>query len=198
MTIPKGALSFVICCLVVVFSGYHLDAEQHSCDEESRLWVAELYAHAISYPDDFPDFVEENRDRYAQNGQWQVCAERLASELLRGALGGPSPDSIEESAYSIASSAGAPEMGSALYDQMVQSRIDMYSLAKYLNELSNAVPEIHRGDLSAYHNTDVYLLSALMSWAFQISGMPPEEINFWRELMFGLNKWYVLQFAQQI
>lgn len=198
MTIPKGALSFVICCLVVVFSVCHLGAQQHSCDEESRLWVAELYAYAISYPDDFPDFVEENRERYAQNGRWQICAERLASELYSAALGGPSPDSIEESAYSIASRAGAPEMGPALYDQMMGSRIDMFSLAKYLNELLNAVPEIHRGELSAYHNTDVYQLSALMSWAFQISGMPPEEINFWRQLMFGLNTWYMLQFAQQI
>lgn len=198
MTISKGALSFVICCLVVVFSACHPGAAQHSCDEESRLWVAELYAYALSYPDDFPDFVEENRDRYAQNGRWQVCAKRLASELLRGALGGPSPDNVRESAYSVASRAGAPEMGPALYDQMMGSRIDMFSVAKYLNELSNAVPEIHRGELFAYHNTDVYQLSTLVSWAFQNSGMALDEINFWRQLMFALNTWYVLQFAQQI
>lgn len=187
---------FTFLVLVVIFAFCRF-GKSYECDQDSWRLVAAMYAYAISYPDDFPNFIENNRDQYTPGGQWQECAELLASQFSAAALSSASPSQIEEEAMSVASRAGAPELGPKVAESMMQTAPDMIRLASWLRSISNSVSEIQQGNLSAYYNSEVYQLSAFL-WGSMQLGLTPEEIRSWQNIMYELNIWMVLQFAQQI
>ena len=190
-------LSVIIFLVMVVIFAFCGCSKSSKCDQDSWRLVAEMYAYAISYPDDFPNFIENNRDKYTPGGQWQECTELLTSQLYSAALSSASPSQIEEEAMSVASRAGAPELGPKVAESMMETASDMIRLASWLSSISNSVSEIQQGNLSAYYNTEVYQLSAFL-WGSMQLGLTPEEIRSWQNIMYELNIWMVLQFAQQI
>lgn len=190
-------LSVIIYLVLVApfaFCGFR---ELPKCSEDSWRLVAELYAFAISYPDDIPDFIERKKDRYIPGGKWQGCAELLASRLSKSALSSASPSQIREEAMAIAKRAGVPKLGPRMAELMMEPDINMMRLASWLRSLSNSVSEIQNGNLSAYHNTEVYQLSTLM-WRLMSDLFTPEYNITFQNLMYKLNIWYVLQFAHQV
>jgi len=189
---------FVIILLVLVakfaFCG---SGKPSKCDQDTWQLVAEMYGVAIAYPNDFPNFIKNNNDKYAPGGQWQECAERLASQLYLSALSSFSPNQIEEHAMDVASRAGAPELGPKVAESMMSTSLDMARLASNLSSLTKSVSEIQKGNLYAYQNTEIYFLSSIL-WSAMQGLFTPEEIKSYQQIYYELSIWMILQYAQQI
>ena len=159
-----------------------------SCDSSHQQAVASLFAAAYTNPRGFVNYVQEHPEWFDKNSQWRKCLDELSTELMKSALTAPSSDNIRESAYSIASRAGASHLGDDLYNDMMNSKLDMYSLANYLNLLGSVTHEITNGNVNAYYNSPFYIVAKIFG------NMDTKFIKMMYDLMY----WYVFQFAQQI
>lgn len=124
--------------------------------------LARVYAIAVSYPANVPDFVQQNAMFYRADGSAIRCGRVLASQLLNAALSGPSPDSVREQAADVAGRAGRPELGPSVADSMLENQADLYLLAGYVQNLVDTLPGVAEGDLTPYQSTAVYQNSAMV------------------------------------
>lgn len=194
----KPILLFWSVVLLIAFPSWGYGQEA-GCDSAYKGAISALYAVAMTNPDDFPNFVNKNRDFLFNNSQLRSCFERFATALRVGALAGPSVNDIQEEAYDMANKSGAPEMGDALYKQMLETKSDMLTLARHLNSLSESIQEICKGNLSTYHNSEVYKLSTFMWSAMKDAwGWQPGAVDKWRRTFFNMYDWYIGQLAKGI
>lgn len=168
-----------------------------NCKEQSRQLIVTLYATAWSYPDVLSNLIYENRDLYIEDNRWKNCSERFVQALITSALTGPSSNETKERSYAIAAEAGRPDLGESLFRQMEEDKLDMISLAGYLGDLAQFVPEIYEGNPSTYYSSDIYNYSQFL-WNMMGMAFSPNEIEIWRQMIYKINSWWVYQLLQAI
>jgi len=171
-------------------------AQSSACTKETWRQIAELYAQAVCYPDQFPDFVERSKDKYPPGGQWQKCGEQLGNALLN--MGAPLGDhrEIEERAYSVAARAGAPEFGGQVADSMIQSANSPAMMGLYLLILIKSAVEIRGGNTAYYAATDLYQITS-QAWKLMAFAMGPEQMEKFRKLVYDVTVVTIADAAQR-
>ncbi len=175
-------IAFIILAAFFLNSVRPCHAQDAKCTKETWLQIAELYAQAVCYPDQFPDFVERSKDQYAPGGPWQKCGEQLGKALMNMAAPLGDRREIEERAYSVAAGAGAPELGGQVADSMVQSAGSPAVMGLYLLVLIQSAVQIQGGNTAYYAATDLYQISS-QAWRLMAFGMGPEQMEKFRKVI---------------
>ncbi len=178
----KRLISVVIIMFGMIASSA-VRAQPLSCTKETWQQVAELYAFAVCYPDQFPDFVERSKDKYPPGGPWQKCGEQLGNALLNMATPLGERREIEERAYSVAARAGAPEFGGQVADSMTQSANSPAMMGLYLLVLIKSAVEIRGGNTAYFVSTDLYQITS-QAWRLMAFAMGPEQMEKFRKVIF--------------
>jgi len=158
-------------------------AQSSPCTKETWRAVAELYALAACYPDQFPEFVSGSKDKFAPGGAWRKCAERLGNTLLN--MGSPVGDrrEIEERAYGVAARAGAPEFGGPVADSMARSADSPALMGLYLLTVIRSAVEIQAGNAGFYTSTDYYQVTS-QAWQLAAYAMGAEQMEKFRKVVY--------------
>jgi hypothetical protein len=180
-------------CTIAVLSS----CQKEICDTETRQIVAEMYAAAISSPDEFPDLITQNRSKLLQDRRWKACADRLASQLASAALSSPSRSKIEERAADITSSAGLPHFKDALVDEMMKTAVEMARLSNWLSTVVNSADAILQGNPSVYYSSEVYQTCAFV-WNTSQSMLGYDYTLALRTLTYQGNVWMITMYATQV
>lgn len=174
-------------------------AQAQICGGDAGVALAEVYAIAVSYPDNVPDFIQKNSPLFQQNGSAIKCGRVLASQLLSAALSGPSPNSIREHAGDVACRAGRCDLGETVSDDIMKNKSDMYQLAGYLQNLVDTAPSITEGDVGPYQNTAIYQTSQMVWGMTESMGvLHPSDIKALRDITFEMSRWYLGNFARLV
>ena len=174
------SIGMILLTMTAVIPGWSQSA---GCTKETWRAVAELYALAACYPDQFPEFVAGSKAKYPPGGAWQKCAERLGNALLN--TGSPLGDrrEIEERAYGVAARAGAPEFGGPVADSMARSADSPALMGLYLLTVIRSAVEIQAGNPGFYTSTDYYQLTS-QAWQLAAYAMGPEQMEKFRKVVF--------------
>ncbi len=156
------------------------------CTKETWRALAELYARAACYPDQFPDFVTGSKEKYPPGGAWRTCGERLGKALMEtgGAIG--DRREIEERAYDVATRAGAPEFGGPVADSMARSADSPALMGLYLLTVIRSAAEIQAGNPGFYASTDYYKLTS-QAWQLAAYAMGPEQAEKFRKTVYEVS-----------
>ncbi len=158
-------------------------ARPADCTKETWRALAELYARAATYPEQFTAFAAASKAQYPPGGAWQTCGERLGNVLL--SMSSPAGDrrEIEERAYSVAARAGAPELGGPVADSMARSADSPALMGLYLLTVIRSMVEIRAGNAGFYTSTDYYRLT-LQAWQLAAYAMGPEQTEKFRKTVY--------------
>jgi hypothetical protein len=181
---------------LVLSSFWPGQAQTSKCTKETWRQIAELYAQAVCYPDQFPDFVEKSKDKYPPGGQWQICGEQLGNALLNMATPLGDRREIEERAYSVAARAGAPEFGGQVADSMTQSANSPAVMGLYLLVLIKSATEIQAGNTAYFVATDLYQITS-QAWKLMAFAMGPEPMEKFRKAIYDVTVVTIADAAQR-
>jgi hypothetical protein len=172
-------------------------AQSAGCTKETWRQLAELYAQAVCYPEQFPDFVGKSRDTYPPGGQWQKCGEQLGNALLN--MSAPLGDrrEIEERAYGVAARAGAPEFGGQVADSMTQTANSPAMMGLYLLVLIQSAAQIQAGNVENYLATDMYQIAS-QAWRLAAFAMGPEQMERFRKVIYEATVATIADAAQNV
>lgn len=172
-------------------------AQTSRCTKEAWQQIAELYAQAVCYPDQFPDFVERFKDKYPPGGPWQKCGEQLGNALLNMAQPLGDRREIEERAYSVAARAGAPEFGGQVADSMIQSANSPAMLGLYMLVLIKSAVEIRAGNTAYFVSTDLYQITS-QAWQLAAYAMGPEQMEKFRKVVYDVTAATIADAARKV
>lgn len=174
-------------------------AHGNNCDADAGRRIAHAYALAISYPDSLPQFVQQNKEFFHEDGPSIQCGRALVDGLRKSALSMPSPGDIRAQAMDVATRAGAPEMGPKVGDDMVATSLDMLRLASFVEELANTCPQLAAGDAKPYHDTSIYGFSSSMWGMIEQSGtILTADLKAIRDMTMEMSEWMVLNLGAAI
>jgi hypothetical protein len=158
-------------------------AQSPTCTKETWRALAELYARAACYPDQFPDFVAGAKAKYPPGGAWRTCGERLGKALMETGASVGDRREIEERAYSVAARAGAPEFGGPVADSMARSADSPALMGLYLLTVIRSAAEIQAGNPGFYTSTDYFRLTS-QAWQLAAYAMGPEQMENFRKVVY--------------
>lgn len=205
----KGVLTIVLLISSVLACGGQRPTAS-SCDLPVWEAVAGLYSQAVSNPEEFPEWLEKNRDRYPAGGVWERCGRRLAEALMKMALTPAWAGEIDEHAASVAGKAGAPQLGPQVAESMKATANDTARLGAWLAEVLQLTPgllgygsdgledELARFDaLFALEKTDVFRTARLI-WSSLSVALSPTDIDIYRGMLREMNVWLIIRFGQAL
>ncbi|MCH8978628.1 MAG: hypothetical protein IH945_05220 [Armatimonadetes bacterium] len=173
------------------------DAQTHVCNAETLELIGTAYAIASAYPFDFPAFVEENSDWFAEDGKYLDCTNHVAAALMTAGFSSYDPDATREHAYNIASDAGAPQFGPQVADSINSLSADLVRLSTALTELSESVTFLLRGDSQHYEQSYLFTVTSLLWNTLDAAStgydplMTPQDVSILRQLMYDMTVWYL-------
>lgn len=177
------------------------------CDPETWRAIGELYARAISGPDEFPSWLDQNRARYPAGGAWEKCGLGLATALLKTAPTSNQLGDIDERAASVAGRAGAPQFGPEIAASMretasqparlgswlAQVLTSASALLGYKNGGKDSLSEIEA--LEAFEETEVAQMSRFI-WSSMTMALSPSDIEAFRRALMEMNIDLIVQYGQ--
>jgi hypothetical protein len=148
------------------------------------------YALAVSYPDQVPSFVADQRQSFQADGEVVRYGKLLAAQLRGGALSGPAPHEVREQAADLAGRVGAGQLAGPLADGLMANMTDLMLLADYVSALLETLPALAAGDLQPYRHTLLYQSMSLL-WNNAAALLGVAGVEPIRQLSLQLNEWYV-------
>ena len=203
----EGALTIGVLMVAAILAGGQTQ-QTAKCDLQIWRAVGEMYAQAVSGPDEFADWLDQNRARYPAGGAWEQCGMRLATALLKTALTSDQLNDIDERAASVAGRAGAPQFGAQVAASMKETANDSARLGSWLAQVLSAAPgllgygnggakdslsEIEA--LEAFGQTEI-VQTARFIWSSLSIALSPQDLNTYRKIMMEMNIDLIVQYGQ--
>ena len=197
MRVTRFLHQLAFCLALITLCCFVNETNAQNCTGDAGVGIAQAYALAISYPDSVPEFVQKNAVFFQQNGPAIQCGQILAAALQAAALSGPSERSIRERATDVAGRSGRPELGPKIAEDMLRTRSDMGQLASYIQDLVNTLPAVASGNLTPYHNTNLYRFSNYI-WTMSSRLVSQEDLQALRTMTMQMSEWYVKNLADTV
>lgn len=172
------------------------EAKGVGCDAESSERLGTSFALAVFYPDRFASYVDKEKGNFG-TASFRKCLGGLVKALEHEGLNTPSGQDIESRAMSVASRAGAPELGPKVAEDWKATQGNPSVLALLMRQLSNVLT----GE-KAYEDTLLYQDARQrqsLGELLEVVGGEAEMGSFWEHyiaISYDLTRWYVESLAR--
>lgn len=166
------------------------------CNQETWNDLAKGYTLAITSPEDFINFVQDNKEKFQTDTPFHKCTIKLGTAIMESAIKKVSVSDIRESAYNIASDAGRPELAEPVINQVIKNQADFYRYGEALVMTSKVIEEILNGNKDAYFKSELYVFCQIWKMVENTFGQSlSKDLSI---VVLKINEWYIRELANQM
>jgi len=178
----------------------------NSCSNQSKSeWPAEvkimcatLYSASIYSPEEFVELLSKPEFEDFSDPEFGVhkYLNEFSVKLLEGALSGPSPNDIHDTAVEIGTNSDAPpHIISRMENDMLKASNDLFTLSMHMRLLSQITKDVASGNSSSYYNSELYNLASIWDLV-DASILNQQEIKQIKGLLFAMTMWMVTVYSE--